>query len=640
MAKPSSKKKASKKSVPKRVLVKSSKSRAFKPRPVKPYQEPKVSTSVAEGSEIYGSSKVETPFEGNIRAGKNTYVYDAHTYHTKVPPEGIAKLIEYYTRPGETVLDPFCGSGMTGVAAGELGRRVVISDLSPAATFIARNLNTPCDPATYWKAVSQIAEEARELEEHLYGTPCRACGTMNTMLYTVWSFGVSCPRCEGEFILWDVARDEKPRVRDSKLLSEFDCPNCKAHLVKKRLKRTVRYPVQVGYKCCAGGLKEMTSSPSQYDLAKLEAIERDGIPADLWYPTSAFPEGVNTRQPILAGIRSIDQAYTKRALYAMAWLWQRAGEWPDPDIADKLRFTVTSLYQRVTHFSEFRFWGGSSNTANFNVPAISNEQNVFRTFLRKAKTIKLYFEAAPKLRRDVDVRTASACDLSHVPNGSADYVFTDPPFGSNINYSEMNFLWESWLQQRTDIRDEAIVNKVQGKGLRDYERLLAKAFSECRRVLKDNGWMTVIFHNSSGEVWEALRKAVHNAGFSICGTQTFDKAHGTFKQFVSDNAVGYDLVLHCQKSEVLAINPRQRQKSITNLKKFVRDRMADTPDAYRVHYLHVKRNDEWDFRKLHAEWLAQNLRDGEELVGFEEFRKLASTEFESLPQGLTQTKIF
>src|SRR5436305_1606802 len=61
-----------------------------------------------------------TPFEGDIRAGKNTYVYDAHTYHTKVPPNGIAQLIEYYTQPGDTVLDPFCGSGMTGVAAASL----------------------------------------------------------------------------------------------------------------------------------------------------------------------------------------------------------------------------------------------------------------------------------------------------------------------------------------------------------------------------------------------------------------------------------------------------------------------------------------------------------------------------------------
>jgi len=185
---------------------------------------------------------VETPFQGNIRAGKNTYVYDAHTYHTKVPPEGIAKLIAHYTRPGEVVLDPFCGSGMTGVAATNLGRKAVLSDLSPAATFIARHVNTPIDAEVYLSAVRQILTDGAALEEKLYGTTCRACGELTPALYTVWSYGVLCPDCGKEFILWDVARDEKPSVRESKILSEFHCPHCRAHLQKRGLKRTRRYP--------------------------------------------------------------------------------------------------------------------------------------------------------------------------------------------------------------------------------------------------------------------------------------------------------------------------------------------------------------------------------------------------------------
>ena len=83
--------------------------------------------------------KVAKPYMGNITAGKNTYVYDAHTYHTKVPPEGIELLIKHYTNEGDVVLDPFCGSGMTGIAAQRVGRKVLLSDLSPAATFIAKN---------------------------------------------------------------------------------------------------------------------------------------------------------------------------------------------------------------------------------------------------------------------------------------------------------------------------------------------------------------------------------------------------------------------------------------------------------------------------------------------------------------------
>jgi DNA modification methylase len=567
----------------------------------------------------------DTPFEGNIRAGKNTYVYDAHTYHTKVPPGGIAQLIKYYTKVGDLVLDPFCGSGMTAVAAAELGRKASLSDISPAAVFIARHLNSPIDAKKYIKAVRAVISDARDLEGLLYNTHCRSCGNTIPILYMVWSYGVICPSCKNEFLLWDVARDERASVRESKILSNFKCPHCQRRLVKRGLSRTRRYPVQVGYKCCGRGPKEQTAELDDHDRAMLSCIEQDGIPEELWYPRDAFPLGINTRQPIAAGITRVDQAYTTRALYAMAWLWKKIKENPDPELAGKLLFTFTSLYQRVTVFSEFRFWGGSSNTANYNVPFISNEQNVFRTFLRKANTISWYFESAARNRADVDVRVASACDLKHITDKSIDYIFTDPPFGGNINYSEMNFLWESWLGQYTDTREEAIINSVQGKNEEDYKLLLTRAFKECRRVLKEHGWLTIVFHNSSRSVWGALEHAIRDAGFAVYGSQTFDKTHGTFKQFVSDNAVGYDLVLQCRTADGNEKLPQPALNVHSAIRDFVAARIAADPAKYRVHYLHVARTDEWDLRKLYSEWLAESKIAKDALIGFEEFRKCVRT---------------
>src|SRR5208282_4222242 len=117
-----------------------------------------------------------------------------------------------------------------------------------------------------------------------------------------------------------------------------------------------------------------TAPLDDFDRSQLKQIERAGVPHELWYPTAAFPPGINTRQPIAAGITTVDKAYTPRALHAMAHLWNGALHWPDKAMRDKLLFTLTSLYQRVTVFSEFRFWGGSSNTANYNVPFVMNEQ--------------------------------------------------------------------------------------------------------------------------------------------------------------------------------------------------------------------------------------------------------------------------
>ena len=53
------------------------------------------------------------PYDKPVEAGKNTPIYNAHSYHTKVPYQGIIPFIEHYTAPGDLILDPFCGSGMS-----------------------------------------------------------------------------------------------------------------------------------------------------------------------------------------------------------------------------------------------------------------------------------------------------------------------------------------------------------------------------------------------------------------------------------------------------------------------------------------------------------------------------------------------
>ena len=193
------------------------------------------------------------------------------------------------------------------------------------------------------------------------------------------------------------------------------------------------------------------------------------------FPDFSLPDGVNLNQPKRHGLDSVEKFYTSRNLIACAAIWREIRKIEDPKLAPAVGFVFTSLYQRVTKLSEYRFWGGSGNTANFNVPQISNETNVFVTFERKAKSIADHFltTAAQYDGRSV-VRTGSATDLSFLPDNSIDFIFTDPPFGANINYSEMNLLWESWLRSFTNAADEAIMNRAQSKGIGDYELLMRR----------------------------------------------------------------------------------------------------------------------------------------------------------------------
>lgn len=150
-------------------------------------------------------------------------------------------------------------------------------------------------------------------------------------------------------------------------------------------------------------------------------------------------------------------------------------------------------------------------------------------------------------RHNSIVSTQSSTDLKNIPSDSCDYIFTDPPFGDNLNYSELSFLWEAWLKVETDNRKETIINKVQKKSLVDYQSLMTACLSEFYRILKPNRWMTVEFHNSKNSVWNAIQEALQRVGFVIADVRTLNKKQGSFKQVTTTSAVKQDLVISAYK---------------------------------------------------------------------------------------------
>lgn len=145
------------------------------------------------------------PFATDVRAGKSSPIYNAHSYHTKVPPDGIKPFIAHYTKQGDLVLDPFCGSGMTGVAALKQGRFPILIELSPAAVFIAENYCSSIDIGKFNRAARAIMKYLEELANWLYETKCQNCGRKSMIEFVILSDEFRCPRCAREFLLYDVA---------------------------------------------------------------------------------------------------------------------------------------------------------------------------------------------------------------------------------------------------------------------------------------------------------------------------------------------------------------------------------------------------------------------------------------------------
>ena len=155
----------------------------------------------------------------------------------------------------------------------------------------------------------------------------------------------------------------------------------------------------------------------------------------------------------------------------------------------------------------------------------------------------------------------------------------------------MNIIWESWLGHFTDPESEAIVSRTQGKDIDAYEVLMTRSIQEAYRVLRPRHWMVLVFMNSSERVWEAARNAIEAAGFTIEKLAIFDKQHGTFKQFVSANAAGADLMIHCRKPSTGGSrtvfrrdgDPAEVERRVA---KFIRDDSTGVPH---VPFLHVRR---------------------------------------------------
>jgi DNA modification methylase len=494
-----------------------------------------------------------TPFVADVSEGKNDPIYNAHSYHTKVPYKAIMPFIEHYTELGDIVFDGFCGTGMTGVAARLLGRRAILCDLSPAATFIAYNYNTLVEVEEFQREAKRILAEVEAECGWMYETLHTDGKTKGTINYTVWSDVFICPYCCNEYVFWEVALDKK----SGKVFDEYSCPTCNAKVTKKTSQRAMniffddsigeniiqakQVPVWINYS--VGG-KRYEKTPEIADLELIEKIESLAIP--YWFPSDRMPEGDESRRNDKAGITHIHHFYTKRNLWALACLWSKSQK-------SKLKSQILFLNEQViwgmsklaryvpTHYSQVnQYLSGTLYIGSQVVEVtpryilnnkIHNIHKVFKKFHKKQENI-------------VSTNSANSINL---PSNSIDYIFTDPPFGNNLMYSELNSLWEFWHKVQTNNKSEAIINNVQLKGLYEYKELMTACFREMYRILKPNRWMTVVFHNSKASVWNAIQDAITKAGFIIAQVTVLDKKQGSFKQVTSAGAVKNDLVINAYK---------------------------------------------------------------------------------------------
>ena len=525
------------------------------------------------------------PFAVDVSVGKTHAVYRAHGYHTKVPHLAIVPSILHYTEPGDLVLDGFAGSGMTGVAAQWCGtapesyrkslqaqwskegfdkprwglRRTIQNDLSPLAGFMAANYGLPFDLDAFAEAGRRLLDEVEEELGWMYETLHTDGKTKGRIDYTVWSQVFSCPECAGEIEFVEEALDRTSgRVRDT-----FPCPRCDVELNKNKLDRVFESNVDAAtgdvwkhiafrpslIRYTVAGAK-LEKSPDAHDHGLIRRIAELPLPMEV--PTNRLPIENMSHGSRLSpkGVNSAHHFFLSRAAHALAALWRRANAHADLRIRHMLLYFVEQAIWTMSTLNRFRPTGYSQVnqylTGVYYVPSQHSECSPWYVLEGKRERLEKTFHEVPAAGDSACAVTVGTAASLGIPDNGVDYIFTDPPFGENIYYADLNLLVESWHRVLTNAVPEAIVDGFKNKGLPEYQRLMQRCFEEYQRVLKPGRWITVVFHNSRNSVWTAIQEAMLAAGFVVADVRTMDKRQGSYRQ-VTSTAVKQDLVISAYK---------------------------------------------------------------------------------------------
>ena len=538
------------------------------------------STPLRPASHATSKHQLAALYGSPLSSTRNGPLYSAFPYPTKVDPEAIALYIAAHTQPGATVFDGFAGSGTTGLAAllcedpppslrREAERRglavewgprdAVLYELSSLGAFVARTLNDPPDPTRFRNAAAEILRSTDADFGWLYSATDPS-GCQGTIRHTVWSDLIRCVTCGHVAPVWEVCVSTAPARIDPL----FRCPSCRSEHQAGSLERvTERLPDDLIGTLAnrrrrtmariygITGKSNWQRHPKDDDYELLARIDHEPIPACV--PVAEVPWGDLHRRGYHQGISHLHHFYTRRNLITFGRLWERAAGL-DASLRDAVRFWLLSynashstIMTRVVAKSGQRdLVVTSAQPGVLYVSGLPVEKNTFRGLGRKLATITKAFKSIHGRTGRVTVHQKSSCAVD-LPAGSIDYVFTDPPFGGNIPYSEISFLNEAWLGAFTDTSEEAVVSRAQQKPLSVYQHLLTTALAEVHRVLKPRARATLVFHSASAAVWNALRNAYSDAGLSVEHAGVLDKKQGSFKQVTTNGAVRGDPLLLLRK---------------------------------------------------------------------------------------------
>lgn len=397
-------------------------------------------------------------------------IYACHKYFGRKPWHPISLKIEQHSNEGETVLDPFLGSGVTALESIHLNRSFIGIDLNPMSKFITEGtISMEFDQQAFETELKQITTKMTPIVNELYlsDTPCVQCSHPLMLLHV----------------------NNGPRF-ETPYECKFYCERCGRNSRKSSLKRK------------ANSLDEEKMN-KPYPLTK-------------WVPETEFPKRFHKDRFSYKGITKVKQMYSPRNLFFLSELLH---EIENGEYTHK-QFFLLAFSNTVLHASHLKSENTRPlNTNNYWVPEDRFEENPWMRFLDRVALVKkskheLFQRFEGKKPGKAEIITGSSLTID-LDDSCVDSIITDPPYGEAIQYFELSFIWNAWRRTEYDSTPEVIINPKQDKNSNDFIGFIEQSVAECARVLKPGGRYTLCFQNKEFKIWNGVLKAFAANGFEM-----------------------------------------------------------------------------------------------------------------------------
>ena len=435
----------------------------------------------------------------------NAKIYSVHKYWSRKPWYPIAECIRKYSSVGDTVLDMFMGSGVTGLEAIILQRNFIGYDLNPMSVFIAQNTASNHFNSNDFKdELARLVSVVEPVAKYLY------------------SVDDVCDECSSRLMLKHANIGPKHKGKETGSLFCYKCTSTRSKMVRK-----------------------LTRS----ELKKSSVIYNDQIKI----PDALFPKRFYKDRFSYKGISKISDMYTKRN-YNFLGILRKAiidGKFQYRDLF------LTGFSNTVLHASKLKSENVRPlNVNNYWVPDDYFEENPWFRYLDR---IDLIIEAKSVLSARIKTLPLgkykfinASCFSTACNSESVDYILTDPPYGDAIQYSELSLIWNTWMGFHYDNKYEVVINPKQDKTATEFFFLLEKSVKEAARVLKRGKLYTLCFHNKEFHIWKGVLDIFKRNNFVLEHIDIVDTKGNSYNTNWSTFSPKSDLYLTFRKGQYSA----------------------------------------------------------------------------------------